>query len=518
MNLLSNQHAQVSHRMAPTPVVPASPSILIVDDEQGIRDICRRALQRAGYQVDVAENGLVALQKCRQTPFDLVLTDLQMPEMTGITMLQHLRTVAPDIDVIVFTAYGTFETAREALRLGASDYLTKPVSLDDLQHTVNRVLEWRRVRLEKQRLSEIISLYELGQTFTRTLDVTTALHEITRLLFRRFSAHSLSLSIFHPDDEMLELLIDVHSDSNGRASEQVPMRQMSEECLIHAHEQLIQRQVYQELGTSAAILLRTGERPIGLLYIERTANQPSFGSDDRLMLNVCASQIGTSLENARLYQQLKQQNLQTVSALVAAIEKRDPYTSGHSHQVMIYAVRTAQQISLPPQRIEHIRYGALLHDIGKIGIRDYILLKPGPLTDEERKVMEEHPTIGAEIVREIKALRDVIPIIECHHERLDGRGYPHGRTRIDLSEEARILAICDAYDAMTTDRAYRKAMTRERAFTILHEGRNQHWDGALLDVFFDIIDREGDALLSPNARPEQLAVNGLLSRPTSVKF
>jgi len=127
--------------------------------------------------------------------------------------------------------------------------------------------------------------------------------------------------------------------------------------------------------------------------------------------------------------------------------------------------------------------------------------------------MQTHPTIGADILRKIKALRDVIPIIECHHERMDSRGYPRRIGGVHIREEARIVAISDAYDAMTSHRAYRRAMEPEKSFQILMDGRGAHWDGAFVEVFVDMMHREGPALILPRPRPPQLAVSGLLERP-----
>ncbi len=493
-------------------VSPSTYHVLVVDDDPGVRDLCMRALRLFGYQVTGAENGRVALNRLTEKPFDLVLTDLQMPEMGGISLLQRLRQIYSDIDVIVFTAYGTFETAQEALRLGAADYLTKPVGLDDLERTVRRALEWRRVRQEKQRLSEIVALFELSKTFTSTLDIATAVEEITRLLWRRFSASSLSLSLFHPEDKELELLTQRGTRRNPLAGQRMCVTRNEEDEIERAHVELVGEEAVLDPGYRASIVLRTHDRPVGVLQLSRNLNQPSFGTDDRTMLAVCASQIAASLENIRLYQQQKEQNLQTIAALAAAIEARDPYTRGHSEQVMRYAVRLAEVIGLPSEHIEHVRYGALLHDIGKIGIRDFVLLKPGPLTNEEREVMARHPMIGADILRHIKSLRDVIPMIECHHERMDGRGYPFGKKGLDITPEARILAIADSYDAMTSNRAYRTAMSMERAFQILKDGRGTQWDGDFVDVFISIVSHENNELLLPQPRSSQPTVNALLEQ------
>jgi putative nucleotidyltransferase with HDIG domain len=499
---------------------PISPSrLLVVEDDTNVRDFCVRLLRMNGYQVVAAENGRAALERLKEGQFDLILTDLQMPEMGGIELLHDLRQHYPEIDAIVFTAHATVETAREALKLGAFDYLTKPVTVDDLERTVRRAMEWRRVRLEKQRLSEIVAVYEISQTFTSTLDTATAVHEIVRLLWQRFSPRSLSLSLLHPEDDELELLAQRGAPLNRRPGARVFAQGHDENAILHAHLDLVGDE-QEHLGPShiACLTLRTNDRPVGILQLARGVDQPGFDADDRTLLKVCASQIAASIDNSRLYQQLKEQNIQTIGALAAAIDARDPYTAGHSEQVRRYGVRLGEVLGLSAQRVEYIHYGALLHDIGKIGIRDYILLKPGPLTDEEYAIMQTHPTIGADILRKIKTLRDVIPIIECHHERMDGHGYPRHLEGPHIREEARIVAIADAYDAMTSHRAYRRAMDPEQAFQILMNGRGTHWDGQFVEVFVGMMRQEGPSLVIPRARPPQLAVTGLLDRPMALSI
>jgi putative nucleotidyltransferase with HDIG domain len=492
---------------------PPSPRLLVVEDDTTVRDFCVRLLRMNGYQVASAKNGVEALERLNEHRYDLVFTDLQMPQMGGIALLHEMRQHYADTDTIVFTAHATVETAREALKLGAFDYLTKPVSVDDLERTVRRAMEWRRVRLEKERLSEIVALFQISQTFTSTLDTATAVREIVHVLWQRFSPSTLSLSLLHPEDDQLELIAHAAVASDLPVGTRISLGgRHDEEAILRGHEMLVGSEdtVPAQL---ACLVLRTNDRPVGILRLSRGSEQPGFAADDRKMLAICASQIAASLDNGRLYQQLKEQNLQTVAALAAAIDARDPYTLGHSEQVMRYSVRLGELLGLPPERIEHIRYGALLHDIGKIGIRDYILLKPGALNDEEFAIMQRHPTIGADILRKIKSLRNVIPIIECHHERVDGRGYPNQLSGLQIKEEARILAIADAYDAMTSHRAYRTGRAPEEAFEVLKKGRGTHWDGAFVDVFIEMIKREGPELLIPHGRPSQLAVSGPLGQP-----
>jgi putative nucleotidyltransferase with HDIG domain len=261
---------------------------------------------------------------------------------------------------------------------------------------------------------------------------------------------------------------------------------------------------------TATLLLRTNDRAVGVLRLCRGADQPGFDTEDRTLLAICASQIAASLDNSRLYQQLKEQNLQTIAALAAAIDARDPYTRGHSEQVMRYAVRMAEVLGMNQAQVDRLRYAALLHDIGKIGIRDHILLKPGPLSSEEFAAMRAHPAIGADIVRGIKDLRHIIPIIEHHHERIDGRGYPDGLRGAEMSLETRILAIADSYDTMTSDRAYRRGMLPEEAFAELRRGSETQWDAHLVEVFINLIQVEGHVLRLPSSRRAQATLTELL--------
>src|SRR5262245_29378035 len=243
-----------------------SSRLLVVEDDTNVRDFCVRLLRMNGYQVAAAENGRVALTRLGEAQYDLVFTDLQMPEMGGIELLQMLRQNYPDTDAIVFTAHATVETAREALKLGAFDYLTKPVTVDDMERTVRRAMEWRRVRQEKQRLSEIVALHEMSQTFTSTLDTSTAVREIVRCLWRRFSPRSLSLSLLHPEDQQLELLAQRGTAVDRAPNSRTMVDGHDEQAILRAHIELVGEE--RDLPGSSHIArlpLRTNDRPIGML-------------------------------------------------------------------------------------------------------------------------------------------------------------------------------------------------------------------------------------------------------------
>ena len=175
------------------------------------------------------------------------------------------------------------------------------------------------------------------------------------------------------------------------------------------------------------------------------------------------------------------------SSLAGAIDAKDPYTKDHSTCVSRYSEALARAINLPETEIERIRLGALLHDVGKIGIPETVLQKEGPLSDEEWIIMKQHPTIGAEkVLMPNASLRDLIPIVKYHHERIDGKGYPEGLSNGSIPLAAKIVAIADTYHALTSDRPYRKGMSIEKAVSILEEGAGTQWDADLVRTFISI--------------------------------
>ena len=175
------------------------------------------------------------------------------------------------------------------------------------------------------------------------------------------------------------------------------------------------------------------------------------------------------------------------TSLAGAIDAKDPYTKDHSTSVARYSAALARAINLPETEIERIRLGALLHDVGKIGIPETVLQKEGPLSDDEWVIMKQHPTIGAEkVLMPNASLRDLIPIVKYHHERIDGKGYPEGLSNGDIPLAAKIVAIADTYHALTSDRPYRKGMSIEKAVSILEEGAGTQWDADLVRTFISI--------------------------------
>ncbi len=188
----------------------------------------------------------------------------------------------------------------------------------------------------------------------------------------------------------------------------------------------------------------------------------------------------------QLYLDMREAHINTVAALTSALDASDPFTHGHSFRVSRYALRIARKIGMSSRDLEMLEYSALLHDIGKISVQNEILLKVGPLTEEEWKVLRSHPNIGADIVEQLKFLKEASEVIRCHHERPDGSGYPRGLKERDIPIGAHILNVVDAFDAMTSDRPYRKALPIERVLEELETYKGTQFHAKAADILIDL--------------------------------
>jgi HD-GYP domain-containing protein (c-di-GMP phosphodiesterase class II) len=226
--------------------------------------------------------------------------------------------------------------------------------------------------------------------------------------------------------------------------------------------------------------LKTNDTMLGVMIAAGTG---PFTANDLKLLTTLASHGAIVLRNAQLYTELHELFQSTVSVLAETIEKRDPYTAGHTQRVTDYSVMTAERLGLPEKEINDLRLSAILHDVGKIGVRDHILLKKSPLDHEEFQQMMRHPEHGADILNHSRLLRNIVDGVRYHHERFDGNGYNHGLQGYEIPLHARIIAVADAFDAMTTDRPYRRGMEFSAAIAEIIKGSGSQFDPAIAEAF-----------------------------------
>jgi putative two-component system response regulator len=349
--------------------------LLVVDDESYVREVLARYVGAEGYTVDQAASGEEAWQMLAEDSFDLVITDIMMPGMSGMDLLQRIQEERANVGVIMVTAVNDRGTAIEAVDYGAYGYIMKPFNQDELAINVANALE--RLRLSKLR---------------------------------------------------------------------------------EQYEEELEREVRQ----------RTGE--------------------------------------------IRRREEEIAIRLISAAEYRDDETGSHIRRMGLCAKRMATELGWGEIRCDDLRIAGAMHDIGKIGIPDSVLLKPGKLTSAEREIIKTHTEIGARLLSgsDVPLLQVARDIALSHHERWDGTGYPRALGEKDIPETGRLVAIVDVYDALTHDRVYRPAMSEEEALEIMDEGRGSHFDPEFYDMFRDLLPQlrdirhnvaENEDLLAPAATP-----------------
>ena len=350
-------------------------NILVVDDEEAIREVVSTMLESKGYRCAVAHNGRVAQEHIKRTTPDLILSDMIMPEMDGIKLLEWVREFDPDVPVIMVTAIHDISTALEAIRRGAYDYILKPFEKDQLFLGVGRALQHRRLVNENRKY---------------------------------------------------------------------------------------QRDLEQQVE-------------------DRTAR----------------------LQEA--LDQLEQSYDDTLEALGSALDLKDAETEGHCQRVTAFCISIAKKMPVPDTYLLILARAAFLHDIGKMAIPDGILRKPGPLTDEEKKLMRTHCEVGYHMLIRIPFLKDSAEIVLAHQEFYDGSGYPRGLRGDQIPVGARIFTIADSLDAMISDRPYRRALPMPHAREEIRRCSGSQFDPEVVKVFLSIPEQHWIELREHQGSPFRLA-------------
>ena len=262
-------------------------------------------------------------------------------------------------------------------------------------------------------------------------------------------------------------------------------------CSVEEDPELVGAQSIADgaMASVLCVLLRTPRKRLGVVHLDRSYWQKPFNADDLHLADAMAANVSAGIESAQLLRKQRDLFLNTITILAQAVELRDQYTGGHTARVTNYSLLLAQQAGLTARELDLVRIGTPLHDIGKIGIDDSILRKPGVLTDEEKIIMQSHTVKGANILATVPDLVPVIPIVRSHHERWDGQGYPDKLAGEHIPRLARIVAVADAFDAMTTDRPYRKGMTSEEGFAEVERQTGKQFDPQIATAFLDMRER-----------------------------
>lgn len=478
-------------------IVDVNPRVLVVDDEKVIREILADFLSLEGFAVATAADGVAALDQLENGQFDMVISDLKMPNMGGLELLEEIQTNHENVLTVIMTGFGTVETAIEAMKKGAYDYILKPFKVEEVVHIVYRGIEKQRLKSENIRLREIISLYELSEQLQATLSLKEVIDSTLASCVENVGATLVVFYLLNEETGRFEESGHaVHPDTPpGAESGSLNFDRISEELdenrpvLAHgtaALEYFLSPP--RDISSFMCIPLVIRQRNLGLLAFLSFTTDTLFTEGQRKLFSMLGSRAAAAVDNALLFHNLQQTFRQTIQGLARAIEAMDKYTAGHSDRVTVYSRITAEELGEPAMRVELITQAAMLHDIGKLGCHAN-LNKPEKLTAEEYEIFKLHPSYGKEIIEPITFLRPIIPGVHLHHERWDGKGYPLGLKEESIPRMARILAVSDSYDAMTSSRAYRRALSHTVAINELRRCSGSQFDPKIVDAFIAAVER-----------------------------
>ncbi len=493
--------------------------ILIVEDDVMLGELLQECLLRLEHEyVRVCLSGQETFKAIEEQAFDCAFVDLRLPDMDGLYLLTMLKQRDHGLPVVMMSGFPTMDYTIDAMRKGASDFLTKPFTLHDVALTLQRITKEKQLLLRNLSLQlEIQARNELEQAnreLERRVNVQTKLFHISKEMDEIRSSEDLyprivrlastlesveKVSFFLLPREGMSFvgmagcgwkLDDCRPQELGMSKER--MRELlgngASHCVILPGE--IRSSFENAPKTDRMVScwpLRIRGEPFGLLIASHKDGGPSLSEEETRLFDFLITKASLAVENMALYESLVSNFYGILKSLVNALEAKDLYTGKHSERVTRYATEVARKLGCSGAQIESMQTVGYLHDIGKIGVRDSILNKPGPLTTDEYEIVKKHPAIGDSIVSELGLSPEERSIIRHHHERWDGAGYPDGLSGEDIPLLARIVSVVDAFDAMTSERAYRHAMSREESIAELLRNRGRQFDPSTLDAFLEIM-------------------------------
>lgn len=337
---------------------------------------------------------------------------------------------------------------------------------------------------------ELRALQEIGNSLNSSIDVPKTLHKVLDHACSLLRAQNASLMLLEPDRQHLRI-----REAKGLSKEVIDNtrvklgERVSGKVALQGHPVSLPRGLSssgEELEAALCVPLKVSDKVIGVLNVRGHRDSNEFTDDDIDLATRLASMSAAAIENAELHNKLQNLFVESITALANAIDARDPYTRGHSERVAAFSVLIAERLNFTAEEIWNLRNAALLHDIGKIRIRDNILNKPDKLSNEEYEEMQRHAVYGAGIMMPVKSFRPLIPYILHHHEWYNGSGYPDRKRGNEIPLCARIICVADSFDAMTSDRPYRKGMSIEKAIKIVRENRGSQFDPDIADIFIEL--------------------------------
>ncbi len=458
--------------------------ILIIDDEIEIVNLVKDILYSFGYEIDYSPTGKEGLEKIKKSEFSIVLLDLFLSDIDGFEVLKKIKEVKENLPVIIFTGFGTTENIVKAIKLGADDFIEKPFNIERFVDIIQKVIKIRKLEKEISKLKLVESLLELNRTIVSLSSLDIMLEKIIQISENLFTPKRIGIYLIDEYGRNFVLRKQRIEDIKFK----VRTVYDNSEFLDFFKESNIN---FLDEKTFFEVLLaiKGKERNIGILSLFFEKNR-ILKEEELKFLESFSIQIGIGIENAMLFEEVQNSYVNAIKSLINTLEARDKYTKGHSEEVVYYSILIGKRLGFNDEQIKILENAAYLHDLGKVGIKDQILLKPGRLKEDEFEIIKKHPLITFKIIEPLKLKREEIEACLFHHEKIDGSGYPYGLNGEKIPIYAKIIAVADAYSAMTSERPYREKMSKEEAIQELMRYSGIHFDPDIVNIFIEILNSE----------------------------
>ena len=463
-------------------------SVLVIEDSSITRSILKEELEAEGYSVQLAEDGESGLEMARDARPDIVLLDVGLPSMSGIDVCRELKLsqATSQIPVVILSARNELKDKLSGFEAGADDYLTKPFFTKELVARLRTHLRITTMLASSRKLGQFYleMLFGIGSTITSPFKVDDEVEIILRQALAVVGERSGSIMLLDPEVGTLEVK-GSQGYTNGGPKQGDRFRISDKLPLVDSEnpDTPLGISIYEDHANNTVFVpMVAKERLIGGIELDLEGREHRFTANEQKILYALASQAAIFIENARLERDVRSMFLNIIVSLAGAVDAKDAYTHGHSLRVARTALIVARELGLSPEKLEPLLMSAILHDVGKIAIPDDILKKPTRLTKEEFEIMKGHSMAGAKMLAHIPALEEVIPGIRNHHEDWDGNGYPDGLAGEEIPLFGRIILVGDAFDAMTTDRIYRKSKSVAHAMKQLEKYCGTQFDPSAVNA------------------------------------
>lgn len=461
-------------------------TILVVDDEDYIRDSVKIILETEGFHVICTDNGYEALKIMDGHYVDIVLSDIKMPEMDGITLLKKIKEKFKNVEVLLITGYPSLDSAVESVKLGAYDYITKPFKVDDLVNKIQKALDSKTLKKQVVELQQLVSIYDSSNFFSKTLNHDEILNQLKSVLQTDLSVDGFYMNIF---TRGMENFFNFPENLKNFLESEYSFKK----CLLTFKSIAFEKGRYNDGGQDYNFLILPMFSSKGLwgIFAVYKRGTKTFRDIDIKILNIYVSQCSLAMQNSLSFEDLSKGYIETVTSLSKAVDAKDHYTRGHSENVKNYSLMIVDEMGFNEEFRDIMFYAGLLHDIGKIGVPTEIIIKPDKLSDYEYEEIKKHSVYGKEILEPIEFLGDVPYYVLYHHEQMDGSGYPYGLTKDEIPLGSRILQVADSFDAMTTDRSYRPRRTIKEAIDELDRCKDTQFDAEVVRAFKSALKKGG---------------------------